>query len=289
MSEKKAKQKNQTLGEFLKETRKNSDLSLEDARESTKITLAVLTAIEGDDFSAMPAEAFCRGFYVMYAKFLNLDHERILERYLEVRGLPPVTSTVQSTPPVRKSGQFRNYAEPSPVSPLMSSFFALFILVAVIIGTCWYFNWNPIDYLNSKLDAIQTGSQQTEISNTAPVPTTEVLSVSETEAETSVQPVENTAIKTDREQPELITAPAPYHLEINFRSEGALSTTLDKGVPVDNQFQSGQTLQWEVKESILLDMPEEIEASIRMNDIEIPLPEAENGHRVLSLPEDLLN
>ncbi len=289
MSEKETEQKTQTLGEFLQETRRNSNLSLEDARESTKITLAVLTAIEDDDFSAMPAEAFCRGFYVMYAKFLNLDHERILERYLEVRGLPPVTSTMQSTPPVRKSGQFRNYAEPSPVSPLMSSFFALFILLAVIIGACWYFNWNPIDYLNSKLDAIQTGNQQTEISETAPVSTTEALSVSATEAETSVQTVENMGMETGSEQPELIASPAPYHLEIYFHSEGTLSTTLDKGVPVDNQFQSGQTLQWEVKKSIVLDMPEDIEASIRMNDIEIPLPEAENGHRVLSLPEDLLN
>ena len=291
MSEKATEQKTQTLGEFLKETRKNSNLSLEDAWESTKITLAVLTAIEEDDFSAMPAEAFCRGFYVMYAKFLNLDHERILVRYLEVRGLPPVTSTMQSTPPVRKSGQFRNYAEPSPISPLMSSFFALFILLAVIIGTCWYFNWNPIDYLNSKLDTIQTTNQQTEVSKAALVSTstTETLSSSETEAETSVQTTENTGMETDNEQPELIAAPAPYHLEIFFRSEGTLSTTLDKGVTVDKQFESGQTLQWEMQESIVLDMPEDIEASIHMNAIEIPLPEAENGHRVLSLPEDLLN
>ncbi len=289
MSEKKAEQKTQTLGEFLKETRKNSNLSLEDAREYTKITLSVLTAIEGDDFSSMPAEAFCRGFYVLYAKFLNLDHERILERYLEVRGLPPVTSTVQSTPPVRKSGQFRNYAEPSPVSPLMSSIFALFLLLAVIIGACWYFNWNPIDYLNSKIDSIQTGSQHPEMSQAASsVSTIEAVVVAE--AEPSVQQTaRKTSMENGSEQQEYIAAPAPYYLEIYFRSEGTLSTTLDKGDPIDTPFQSGQTLQWEVKESVVLDMPDDIKADIRMNDIEIPLPEAENGHRVLSLPEDLLN
>jgi len=289
MSEKETIKKTQTLGEFLKETREASNLSLNDAWESTRITLKVLEAIECDDFSSMPAEAFCRGFYVMYAKFLKLDHELVLARYLEARDLPPVTLKMQSTPPVRKSGQFSNYAEPSPVSPLMSSIFALFIFLAAIIGGCWYFSWNPIDYLNNKLDSIQTGGQPTEVIGVVPVATTEVPSVPGTEPDASVQVAEETNLESDIVQEELIAAPAPYHLEILFRSEGTLSTTLDKGFFVDNQFQSGQTLQWEVKESIVLDMPKDIDATIRMNGIEIQLPKVENGRRLLSLPEDLLN
>jgi cytoskeletal protein RodZ len=280
MSEKETVQKTQTLGEFLKKTRKASGVSLDEARESTKITQKILEAIERDDFSSMPAEAFSRGFYVMYAKFLKLDHEVVLERYLEARGLPPVASKLQSTPPVRKSGQFSNYAEPSPVSPFMSSIFALVIFLAAIVGGCWYFSWNPIDYLNSKLDSLQTQEQQLEISNDTSART-------EQTTDTLIQ--DNTIVQEDLTETEDITTPTPYHLEILFRSEGTLATTIDKGFMIENQFQQGQMLQWEVKESIILDMPESIDATIRMNGIEIQLPEVENGHRLLSLPEDLLN
>ena len=295
MSEKVSKQEAQTLGEFLKATREAGNLSLDDAQDSTKITLKVLKAIERDDFSCMPAEAFCRGFYVMYAKFLKLDPEVVLGRYLEARGLPPVSANTQSTPPVRKSGQFRNYAEPSAISPIMSSILVLFIMLAVFIGGCWYFNWNPIDYLNSKLDSAQTKGQQEEVvMPAAPTPdlTPELpLQQVEEEVVTEVIPVEESVetTATQTETVEEVVVPAPYHLEIYFRNSGTLTATLDQGFFIDKEFQSDQTLQWDVQESIILDMPASIDATIRMNGIEIPLPNVENDRRLLSLPEDLLN
>lgn len=304
MSEKTTEQETQTLGEFLKATRKAGNLSLDDVQDSTKITPKILKAMERDDFSYMPAEAFCRGFYVMYAKFLQLDPEVVLSRYLEARGLPPISAKTQSTPPVRKSGKFSNYAEPSSISPLMSSVFALFIFLAVIVGGCWYFNWNPIDYLNSKLDAIQTKGPQEEIVAAPlaqtpvaiPVPATDTESpeqiVEKNAAEEEEALVDDSSVMSDTEEDtavEEIAAPTPYHLEIHFRNNGTLTATLDQGFFIDKEFLNGQTLQWEVQESIVLDMPESIDATIRMNGIEIPLPDVENGRRLLSLPEDLLN
>lgn len=304
MSEKVTEQETQSLGEFLKATRKAGNLSLDDAQNSTKITMQILEAMEQDDFSCMPAEAFCRGFYVMYAKFLQLDPDVVLSRYLDARGLPPVSAKAQSTPPVRKSGQFRNYAEPSSISPFMSSIFALFILLAVVVGGCWYFNWNPIDYLNSKLDTIQTKEQQEEvvIAPSAQPPVTIPIPASVLETDVPEQVIEEvvadeTVIDESGEISETeedvtdeeMTTPRPYHLEISFRNNGTLTATLDKGFFIDKEFQNGQTLQWDVQESIVLDMPESIDATIRMNGIEIPLPDVENGRRLLSLPEDLLN
>lgn len=312
-SEKVAKPETQTLGEFLKGTREAANLSLDDAQDSTKIPLNIIKAMERDDFSCMPAEAFCRGFYVMFAKFLQLNPEEVLSRYLEARDLPPIAAKMQSTPPVRKSGQFRNYSEPSAISPLMSSIFALFILLAVIIGGCWYFNWNPIGYLNSKLDTVQTKGQQEEaqeqqeevvipppaqvqvpVATLAPAPAPDFAppeQIEEEEITEVVAPTEDSVetIATETENDETIAVPAPYHLEIDFRNSGTLTATLDKGFLIDKEFEIGQTLQWDANESIILDMPESIDATIRMNGIEIPLPDVENGRRLLSLPEDLLN
>jgi len=42
-------------------------------------------------------------------------------------------------------------------------------------------------------------------------------------------------------------------------------------------------------EKIILDMPETLSGTLSLNGIEIPLPVAENGRRLLSLPEDLLD
>lgn len=301
MSETETKQTTQTLGEFLKSIREKSNLSLKEAQDSTKITLVILKAIESDDFSSMPAEAFCRGFYVMYAKFLKLDHEEILSRYLEARNLPPAASQVYTTPPVKKGAEFRNYAEPSPISPLMSSIFAFFILLGIIIGGCLYFQWNPIDYLNSKLDSIQTSSQPESISTELPAaveiipaPTLELEPEVLSEVAAAEQLNEHTVDESIVAQEEAviaegITTPAAYHLEITFHNNGTLTVTLDNGFLIDKQFQEDQTLQWEVNESIVLNMPEFVEATILMNGIEIPLPDTKDGRRLLSLPEDLLN
>ena len=48
-------------------------------------------------------------------------------------------------------------------------------------------------------------------------------------------------------------------------------------------------MEWDVEKSILLEMPEEIDASILLNGTELSLPAPVNGRRLLSLPEDILN
>jgi len=113
----------------------------------------------------------------------------------------------------------------------------------------------------------------------------------EEEVVTEVIPVEESVetTATQTETVEEVVVPAPYHLEIYFRNSGTLTATLDQGFFIDKEFQSDQTLQWDVQESIILDMPASIDATIRMNGIEIPLPNVENDRRLLSLPEDLLN
>ena len=84
-------------------------------------------------------------------------------------------------------------------------------------------------------------------------------------------------------------AVAPYQLQMNFNNSGVLRVTLDDGFVLDKQFSAGTSMQWKVEKKIILDMPELLSATLTLNGIEIPLPEAENGRRLLSLPEDLLD
>ena len=263
----------QTLGALLRDTRRSKNLALDDVWEATKISRPILVAMEADDYDSMPAVAFCRGFYVSYADFLNLDSEKVLARYLENKGLSPTPTKDYSVPPISKSGQFSNYAEPSSISPRSGATILLLGCFSVIIGVCWYLNWNPISYINTKLAPTQ---------QTTPSPPPENV----VEQAVEIPPV---IIAEDTTAPEEATVPDSYHLAITFHSKGTLTVTLDNGIYIDKQYVDGETLEWDVEESILLEMPEEIDASILLNGTELPLPSPTNGRRILSLPEDILN
>ena len=299
MSEDEIVNETESLGEFLRDARKKQNISLEDARDSTKLSLPILRYIESNDFENMPAEAFCRGFYVMYAKYLQLDHAEVLARYLDARGLSPTPVPQQAMPPVSNSGQFSSYAEPSNVSPRAGLMVFFLLLIAIVVGTCGYMGWNPIDFINAQLNPSQNSVPQPSPSLAEDIPAeptaTVAVLVEPVKLVAAIQEEEVTYNKNAMEPSEVATetevavAATLYHISLTFLSTGTLTTTLDGGFVMDRDYFTGQTLQWQVQKSIILDMPEAIDVRIELNGIELPLPEAVNGRRLLSLPEDYLN
>lgn len=326
MSQEDTQEEIQSLGAFLREHREQMGASLTEVTEATKISLPVLKAIEEDEYDRMPAEPFSRGFYSLYATFLEIDPKTILERYdEESKGSKTKGSKKPAKPPVKKSLSSTNYAEPSSISPATSmTIFAAACFIAVV-AICWYFSWNPVDYINTKLMPPQTPVEQKQtqpeqLTIEVPVaaqPNPAVIetppqdyragSSNENESETDIAKKEEavspeilpamilseTNDEVIEELPEEAQTAAPavaaYDVEIYFNNNGTLKVTLDDGFVLDKHFSAGETLRWEVENKIILDMPETISGTLRLNGIEIPLPEAENGRRLLSLPEDLLD
>ena len=68
-----------TIGQQLKNARLDRNLSLKDAFESTHIRIKYIEALEADDFSVMPSPVQGRGFLRLYAQYLNLDIDALLE------------------------------------------------------------------------------------------------------------------------------------------------------------------------------------------------------------------
>ncbi len=69
----------QTIGSQLKNARLDRNLSLKDVFENTHIRIKYLEALEADDFSVMPSPVQGRGFLRLYAQYLNLDIDNLLE------------------------------------------------------------------------------------------------------------------------------------------------------------------------------------------------------------------
>jgi cytoskeleton protein RodZ len=62
-----------TIGETLKKTRQQRNLSLEQAASATRIKIHHLEALENDQRSSMPSQVQARGFLKLYANYLELD------------------------------------------------------------------------------------------------------------------------------------------------------------------------------------------------------------------------
>ncbi len=70
-----------TLGQLLKERRNELGKSIEQIATATRIHVKVLTAIEDDQYSLLPARAFTRGFIITYCKALQLNPDEIMKSY----------------------------------------------------------------------------------------------------------------------------------------------------------------------------------------------------------------
>lgn len=66
------------IGAKLKQARVGANLSLQDISDRTRISLRFLTAIESDDFSALPGRVYIIGFTKAFARAVGLDEVSLL-------------------------------------------------------------------------------------------------------------------------------------------------------------------------------------------------------------------
>lgn len=74
------------IGHILREARENKGLTLEDVQANTRINVRYLTALETGRYDALPTPVHVRGFLRNYARFLGLDPQPLLDRYLAGQG-----------------------------------------------------------------------------------------------------------------------------------------------------------------------------------------------------------
>lgn len=77
-----------SLGSYLRESRERRGLSVEEIARATRVAGQYLEAIEADDFRALPAPVFAKGFIRAYCQTLGLDADEVLTRYREQTGEP---------------------------------------------------------------------------------------------------------------------------------------------------------------------------------------------------------
>ena len=69
-------------GQTLKRIRQKMGVALDDIAMATRIQLPYLRGLEDEDFDALPAEVYTRGFVSGYAEFLSLDVQKVVADYM---------------------------------------------------------------------------------------------------------------------------------------------------------------------------------------------------------------
>jgi hypothetical protein len=71
-----------TLGQKLKAAREAKGVSEQDAGMATKTLTKMIVAMESDDFSVMAAPTYAKGFIRLYAAYLGLNPDPLVEEYM---------------------------------------------------------------------------------------------------------------------------------------------------------------------------------------------------------------
>jgi transcriptional regulator with XRE-family HTH domain len=159
-----------SLGHYLKDTRENQDLTLEDAVRALRVRRSILEAFELGNFNVMESQAQVRGILRSYARYLGLDEERVLAQYENAQAaiqrqksrrstqeLPRYARKQTDTPPAlpavslpeRRSGGFRSLFV--AFGMLLLGMAALGVILVVIV-----------DFLRTPDENVFVGSQPTQ-------------------------------------------------------------------------------------------------------------------------------
>jgi len=123
-----------SLGERFRAAREERGLSLSDVAEQIRIRSVYLAAIEEENWSAIGAPVYIRGFIRTYARFLGLDSAEAVSQFNDQMGAPVASGGAASAPQHSSVGMGVGTAENRGLSPLIwiASLVALALIAFVV-------------------------------------------------------------------------------------------------------------------------------------------------------------
>jgi cytoskeleton protein RodZ len=91
------------LGTYLSQLRAERGLSIEEMARVTRVASRYLEALEREDFAALPAAVFTKGYIRAYCQALGVPVDEALSRYAESAGVVSAASTPAAAPASARS------------------------------------------------------------------------------------------------------------------------------------------------------------------------------------------
>ena len=128
-----------TFGEELRKEREIRGIELREIAEATKISQRFLDALERDDFKNLPAPVFSRGFVREYSRYLGLDAEEMVDRYVHYCHSiddPTLSEFPEPLHSDRVTGEI-----PNPLQRVDRKIWTLILLALICIGAIFGVRW----------------------------------------------------------------------------------------------------------------------------------------------------
>jgi len=126
----------QRPGEYLRQIRIAQKRELNDAAKDLNMQVKTLTALEQDDYKALPEATFIKGYYRIYAKYLKVDATSIIQRFDEIyqndTGLLPNHALNNS--PIKIMGKLPGSNSDRNKKWLKRIIIALVVLFAIVVA-----------------------------------------------------------------------------------------------------------------------------------------------------------
>jgi len=269
------------LGQFLRRHRIEKGQDVAEVAEETKIPPATLQAMEEGDYKSLPADAFARGFYSIYARHLEVDVDYVLEHYAKERGASPKNTKKTLQTPSKLGESVSPMAERPMVSPISILGCSLVIFILIATGISWYFSWNPARFLSEQLRSFgnKPAVEQPQKNTTAvPAPTS---------ADKTILPPAPEGAAAEHMQSTAVTAKGKYTLLAEFQEATKVTVVVDEDFPEELNFSAGQRYEWHPKESMTLTLPAGAKTRLSLNGVIIPLPAPVDGFITVTIPGSL--
>lgn len=144
-----------TIGTILKEHRERAKMNIGAFSELTKISPKILMALEADDFKKLPGDFYIRKYIKVYAHYLKLKEQALLEVYEH--------QTFES--PHKKKNTINNQQKETKVL-LTPTFFKVFAIVSVAVIIVSYLVFQVSAIFDEPLLEVTTPAQDLIITET---------------------------------------------------------------------------------------------------------------------------
>jgi helix-turn-helix protein len=123
------------IGSALKDARMRLGMDVKEAEERTKIRARYLRALEAEDWEALPAPAYVRGFLRTYGALLELDGEMLADEFRRMHERGSLVGASPAPEPILGERRRPPGSRPPSRTPLIIGIAAGIIILLVILGT----------------------------------------------------------------------------------------------------------------------------------------------------------
>jgi len=235
----------ESAGRYLKALREESNATLQDVCEATRVSVSNLKALEAQNYDKLPADIFVKGHLNLYGDYLGIDGKQLAARFFAERD-------ARGDAGYRARQKLENHkldtaklAEPSHIPPATVASILLALILVSFTVFCLKTSWNPFSFVTVKTR---------DLSSTV----MDVFQPSPTVTPTIVQG-ESIVVRA------------------TFNQEADVKIAIDNQAQDQTLFQKDQQIEWEAVFQLRLEVSPPDSAAIILNGKEMLLSPEHNG------------